>query len=157
MGQSLYKVIEPEVYSEETSLPTPRFDEEAAQTARPVVPLPHNAASFTSGDTNLFKSTLLQRKGSWLLAAVAGLILAAGAMALGVTTAYLRHNQMKPGESLVPAADATRIDIAQQGSHLSTTSSRSASAVVPKPKRRSPIVRQPVSDSPKPRLVDVLH
>jgi hypothetical protein len=159
MGQSLYKVLEPEEYSEETSLPTPRFDEAAAQTARPVVPLSDNPASFNPDRATFIKSQRApqpQRKGSWLLAALVGLVMTAGAMAIGVTTAYLRHNQTMPGESLVPAAVATRIDI-DQGSSLTTASRQRATSAVAKPQRRSHIVRQPVSRNPGSRLVDVLH
>lgn len=159
MGQSLYKVIEPEAYSEATSLPTPRFDEAAAQTARPVVPLTGNAASFNHGSTTFIDSqrtTPPQRKGSWLLAALVGLSMTAGALALGVTTAYLRHNQTIPSESLVPAAVVTTIDM-NQGSRLTTASRPRATAVVSKPKRRVRVPRQPVSRNPGSRLVDVLH
>jgi len=160
MGQSLYKVIEPEAYSEETSLPTPRFDEAAAQTARPVVPLSNNAASFNPGNTTFSKSLLTtprQRKGSWLLAALVGLVMITGAMAIGVTTAYFRHNQTMPSVSLIPATEAIRIDI-DQGLRLSTSSSPRVAAAVPKlTKRRTHITRQPVSRNPGSRLVDVLH
>lgn len=159
MGQSLYKVIEPKAYSEETSLPTPRFDEAAAQTARPVVPLANNAASFNHGDTAFFKSQLTtppQRKGSWLPAALVGLIMTVGAMAIGATTAYLRHNRTMPGQSLIPAAVATSIDI-DRGSRLRIASSPRAMVAVTKPKKRSPIIRRPVSRNPGSRLVDVLH
>jgi hypothetical protein len=159
MGQSLYKVVEPKEYSEETSLPTPRFDEAAAQTARPVVPLTDNVVSFNHRSTPFIESqrtTPPQRKGSWLLAALVGLTLAAGAMALGVTTAYFSHKQTMPSEFLAPAAVATSIDI-DQSPRLTTSSSRRAMAVVTKPKRRIRMTRPPVSRNPGSRLVDVLH
>lgn len=154
VGQATQKVIAPEVDSQETQLPAPRFDEEAAQMARPVVPLSEEVLS-TSPDysTNLESqlTTLLPRKGAWLLATVVGLVLlAAGAMAIGVN-AY-RRNQVVSTQSLIPVVEATRMEINQvPGSERASSSSAPA---IPKTKKHVERARPASDGRPRARMVD---
>lgn len=112
MGQAPQKAMTPEVEAQETTLSSPRFDEAAAQMARPVVPLaaeslPANSGSKTNRVTYL--TPLLSKKGSWLLAAFVGLILTVGAMAIGIKS--YRRNQAASAPSTVPAAEAIRVEL----------------------------------------------
>lgn len=153
MAQSYQKIIRPEVDSEEPSLSTPRFDEVAARKARPVVPLSAKIVSFNPRHTANLRSGLTalpSRKGLWLLAAFVGVILAAGAMAIGVTS--YQRNQAMDTHSLATVAEATRIEI---NPDIRPKQSLSTNAPVrPQYKRRTRIA-QPVADRrPGPRLVD---
>lgn len=169
-------VITSEVDSEETTLQSPRFDEVAARMARPVVPLSEEVLSADTGHPANLSSTrapLLYGKGPWLLAAVACLILTAGAMAIGLT-AY-RRNQVVPAQPLAPVAEAARVEIDQyprpgQASRSSTPaiagqslrSNTNTAAIQDTKKRVQPArpVRPAVTDRPastdksKPRMVD---
>jgi hypothetical protein len=114
MAQASRKVIAPEVDSGEATLVTPRFDEAAAQQARPVVPLSNEGGYTPDGDMTVRSaqpSYLSARKGSWLLAAFVGLILGAGAMAVGII-AYKRNHAVS-ARSLVPATAATMPELDQ--------------------------------------------
>lgn len=158
MAQAYQKVIRPEVDSEDPSLSTPRFDEVAAQQARPVVPLSAEVVSFNPRHTTNLSSGLTappSRKSLWLLAAVLGVILAAGAMAIGVTT--YRRDQAMDTQSLATVAEATRIEI--NPDFKPKQSLRTNIPVRPQYKTRTRIA-PPVSDGrPRPRLVDsyVIH
>jgi hypothetical protein len=144
-----------EVHVEETELPTPRFDEAATHMARPVVPLTHTDVSSNPVWANLRSQLTISRKGSWLLGILVGFMLAAGAMALGVS-AY-RRNQVISTQPLATATDAARIEITE--GLRSGRSSRSSAAdpppAVAKPAKR---IRRSTGNtfdgSPKPRLVD---
>jgi hypothetical protein len=160
MGQSLHEVIELEVNSEETSLPAPRFDEAASQVARPVVPLPHNAASFdpvVATNSRSWLTIKLQGKRTWLLATIVCLFMAVGAIAFGVI-AYRRSPAVST-QPLIPAADASKIEIDQVSMPARALSSTARVAAMPRPvkRRRSNINVFP--GRPKPRLVDsyVIH
>ena len=154
MGQATQKVIVPEVDSQETQLPAPRFDEVAEQMARPVVPLSEEVVYAAPDDSTNPRSqftTLLSRKGSWLLATVIGLVLlAAGAMAIGVN-AY-RRQQVVSTQSLVPVAEATRIEINQVPK--SDRASSSNAPVTPKTKRHVERAQPASAGRPRARMVD---
>lgn len=112
---------------DERTLAAPRFDEAAAQQARPVVPLSEEAVSINLGEQSgrvVQPSSLPSIKGSWLLAAFVGLILGAVVTAIGVT-AY-RRSQATSTQSLVPAAEAIRVEL--NGDFRARPSSRNAAA-----------------------------
>ncbi|HEX8138105.1 MAG TPA: hypothetical protein VF544_10980 [Pyrinomonadaceae bacterium] len=116
MAQASRKVIAPEADLDETTLAAPRFDEAAAQQARPVVPLSSDAGYVPQVSHAAVRrarpSYLPANQGSWLIAAFVGLILGAGAMALGVV-AYRRNHTAVPARSLVPAVAAVRPELDQ--------------------------------------------
>ena len=167
-------VITSEVDSEETTLQSPRFDEAAARMARPVVPLSEEVLTTNPGHPTNLSSTrapLLYAKRSWLLAAVACLILTAGAMAIGLT-AY-RRSQVIPPQPLAPVAEAAHVEIDQyprpgQASRPNTPTIPSqplrtnTPAIQDTKKRAQPALpaRPAVNDRPastdksKPRMVD---
>jgi hypothetical protein len=153
VAQAYQKVIRPELDAEEPSLSTPRFDEVAAQQARPVVPLPAEVVSFNPRHSTNLSSGLTappSRKGLWLLAAFLGVVLAAGVMAIGVNT--LRRDRAIDTQSLATVAEATRIEI--NADIRPKQSLRTNAPVRPQYKRRTPVA-PPVSDGrPGPRLVD---
>jgi hypothetical protein len=153
MAISPQKAISTEVHAEETQLPAPRFDEAATHMARPVVPLTHADVSPNPVWANLRSPLTIPRKGSWLLATLVGFILAAGAMAIGVS-AY-RRNQVISTQSLATATDAIRIDITDGLRSGKSSGSSAPPPVVSKPAKR---IRRSTSNaldgSPKPRLVD---
>jgi hypothetical protein len=159
VGQAAQKAIRTEVDAPETTLPPPRFDEVAEQQARPVVPLAAEplSANYVSTTNRGLHKPLLSKKGSWLLAAFVGLVLTAGAMAVGVTT--YRRSQSVPAQSLVPTAEAVRIELNQDPRVSQSVSSRApasrsnAPAIAMTKKRAQPT--RPISDgTPRPRLVD---
>ena len=160
MGQAAQKAIRTEVDAPETTLPPPRFDEVAEQQARPVVPLaaePLSANYVSTTNRGLQLKPLLSKKGSWLVAAFVGLILTAGAMAIGVTT--YRRSQSIPTQSLAATAEAVSIEFDQEPRVSRSVGSRApvvrsnAPAIVTIKKRAQPT--RPVYDGqPKPRLVD---
>lgn len=169
MVQVPQKVIATEVDAQEIELSSPRFDEAAAQMARPVVPLSEQVVSTPHGhSTNpgAQLSALLSGKGSWLMAMVVGLILTAGALAIGVT-AY-RRNQPAPTQSLIPVAEAVRMELNQAPrlrqqsvsssspeSRLREPSSSSSPPEIPKTKPRVQRAARPASDGrPRARMVD---
>jgi hypothetical protein len=147
---------------EETTLPAPHFDEAAEQSARPVVPLSEEVLAANPGAPTNYGSRLTalrQGKGSWLLAAVAGLILAAGALAIGVT-AY-RRNPVISTQALVPVADATRVEMKQE--FKPNRSSVSSAPAAPQVKTSRRVITRQVfperpsdtsSGRPKARMVD---
>lgn len=152
-----------------TVLPPPRFDEVAAMQARPVVPLTAESSStnYTAAtNSRLQLKPRLSKKGSWLLAAFAGLILTVGAMAVGLGS-YSRR-QTVPTQSLAPTAEAVRLELDQAPrvrrstgmratATMRATASRSSVPVIVRTKKREQPVRpiRPVSDgSSRPRLVD---
>jgi hypothetical protein len=176
MNQLLQEVKASRVDSEETTLVTPRFDEQAARMARPVIPLSSEEVSAypAAHTTTTGARFTTSRMGAWLLAAVVGLILTVGAMAIGVTT-YRRNqltstpSQVTSTPSLATVADKARLDIKQEfklkqeskpkveqesGPNPSTIY---RAAAVPKPKKPERPVRQTDDGRPKARLVDVLH
>ena len=169
VGQATRKAIRTEVGSGNTVLPPPRFDEVAALRARPVVPLTAESPStnYTAAtNSRLPLKPRLSKKGSWLLAALAGLILTVGAMAVGVTT--YRRSQTVPTQPLAPTAEAVRLELDQEprvrrstGTRATATmrapASRSSAPVIVRTKKREQPVRpiRPVADgSSRPRLVD---
>jgi hypothetical protein len=114
MAQASRKVIVPDVDLEETTLASPRFDETAAQQARPVVPLSKDAGYTQVAQTTVRSaqpSYLPARKGPWLLAAFVGLVLGAAAMAVGVA-AYRRSHAVST-QALSTAAAAERPELNQ--------------------------------------------
>lgn len=146
--------------SPENVLSPPRFDELAEQQARPVIPLAAESlsANYNSATNRGLQVTpLLSKKGSWLLAAFVGLILTAGAMAIGVTT--YRRSQSVSTRSLVPTAEAVRIELDQEPRVRRSVSSRAtalrsnAPAIV-KTKKREQTIRPVVNGNPGARLVD---
>lgn len=153
MGQAPSKAITTEADSQETSLPSPRFDELAAQMARPVVPLNTESVSTNPGSTINLRSrpaSLLSKKGSWLLAAFVGLILTAGAMAIGVT-AYKR-NPVVSTPGLVPTTEAIRLELNQEPRPNQSISSSASAAT--KNKKRVRRARPTSNANPRARLVD---
>ena len=163
MGQAAQKAIRTDVDSPVTVLPPPRFDEIAEQRARPVVPLAAEPAStnyIAATNRGLQLNPLLSKKGSWLLAAFVGLILTAGAMAVGIST--YRRSQTVPTQSLVPTAEAVRIELDQEPrvsrsvSPRAPTARSNAPAIATIKKRAQPTQStRPIYDGqPRPRLVD---
>jgi hypothetical protein len=150
MAQASRKVIVPEEDLDEATLPSPRFDEAAAQQARPVVPLsgeavPANPGNRTNGAAR--HTALPSKMGSWLLAAAVGLILGAGAMAVGVT-AY-RRSHATPARSLVPAASVTALEL-NRDFRPGPSSRSSAAAAVPKTAAADDTASNAPSDNPPP-------
>ncbi|HVG34240.1 MAG TPA: hypothetical protein VM911_14215 [Pyrinomonadaceae bacterium] len=163
MGQAPQKAIGTEVDSPETILPTPRFDEVAELQARPVVPLAAESLSTNYSSTTNSGSglkPLLSKKGSWLLAAFVGLMLTAGAMAIGVTT--YRRSQSVPTQSLAATAEAVSVEFDQAPRVRRSISSRapvvrSNAPAITTIKRRAqptPQTRPTYDGQPRPRLVD---
>jgi hypothetical protein len=131
MAQASRKVVAPEADLDEITLAAPRFDEAAAQQARPVVPLSDDAGYATVSHAAVHRarpSYLPASQGSWLIAAFVGLLLGAGAMALGVV-AYRRNHTTVPARSLVPAVAAVMPELNQD--FRARPSSRSSSAAQP--------------------------
>jgi hypothetical protein len=114
MAQASRKVIAPD--ADELTLATPRFDEAAAQQARPVVPLSGNLGFARASNTAVRgadPSYLPAGKGSWLIAALLGLVLGAGAMAVGVVAYRRDHTTAPSAQPLVPAAAAVLPELNQ--------------------------------------------
>ncbi|HEX8145517.1 MAG TPA: hypothetical protein VF553_23310 [Pyrinomonadaceae bacterium] len=156
MSNSSQKVMARGPGSQEKALTTPRFDEAAAQMARPVVPLRDETASdYRSAATSfsLQATRAGRRKGSWLIAALVGLLMAVGAMAIGVT-AY-RRNRVVSTRSLAPVADAARIDIDRSYKPVRKSSNPVASvSAAPRKIRPRRTTRSVSSINPGARLVD---
>lgn len=145
-------IIVPETDSTESSLASPRFDHTAAQMARPVVPLSQDASHAHPTRFGLESIPLFSGRGLWLLAGVLSFIMAAGAMAIGVTT--YRRNQEVSTQSLAPVAAATMAEVNQDNGFGQSGARRAA--VAPRIKRRQPVATRPVlSGNPKARMVDM--
>lgn len=159
MGQAHSKVITVEADLQSRSLSSPRFDEAAAQMARPVVPL--NKGFVSASPRSIINpvsqqaSPVLSKKGSWLLAAFVGLILTAGAMAIGVIA-----NKRSPAAStpaLIQIAEAIRIEPNQEPGRGQSFRSRRAPAATKNNKRVVRRVPPAFDGRPRARLVDVLR
>lgn len=162
MAQASRKVIAPEADPDAITIATPRFDEAAAQQARPVVPLSGDAGYAQVSHATVRRarpSYLPASQGSWLIAAFVGLILGAGAMALGVVAYRRNHTAVSAPRSLVPAVAAVMPELNQD--FRVRASSRSSSAAQPavasesKPEAvdNGPQAQAPVAAAAEPKRV----
>jgi hypothetical protein len=143
MAQASRKVIAPD--ADELTLATPRFDEAAAQQARPVVPLSGDLGFAQASNTAVRgadPSYLPAGKGSWLVAALLGLVLGAGAMAVGVVAYRRNHTTAPSAQALAPAAVAVLPEL-NQDFRPRPSASRSVAPAQPT-----------VADESKPEVVD---
>lgn len=164
MVQAPQKAIVPEAASRRTTLPPPRFDEVAEQTARPVVPLAAESVSANPGaatNRGSQRTPLLSKKGLWVLAGFVGLMLTVGALAININT--YRRSPAVSTESLIPVVDAVQLELNQaprqaprpaRSSESRESRESSATPVIVQTRRRVQPA-QPASDGkPRARLVD---